>query len=507
MDIIPLFIFSIALTATNIFYNFFGRNYGLDAPSSRKKHKNKIPQIGGIVFGPLFLTLGYFFNLLPDWYIFCGLATIFLGTVDDNKSINWKIKLFFQFIICSYLAFTFWGDVTHINFYISTFKITPVILTLFFFIWFVGIYNSVNLLDGLDGLAGGFMFLLCLGLGLSNNGIFSSSNLLMSYILLGFLILNQRQAKLFMGDAGSLLLGFHIAVLPLLFLVNHKSSILDMTPFILASSFLIADTIRIFLTRIISKKNPMNADTIHFHHLILQNSGSYLFSIGSIYLISMISIVGALLSFSNMISINIMFFHLALILIFVLTPPVQTYVPLVSKIVDPLYKWQKSKKSLIKPLIFRTFYMLILLSLLIISLVGDLNFSLKINFYHIVSLILISFFIFKNKFNKSSIYTLLISIVLIFYEFYKIDNFGILSKLFSIFIFTSYFIFTIQNRKGCDIREFSSLDLLMIVVLLGGFLYYSIIKNLSSLWFFVILSSLWFAISFVLKRVFLYKYD
>ena len=120
-----------------------------------------------------------------------------------------------------------------------------------------------------------------------------------------------------------------------------------MTPFILASSFLIADTVRIFLTRIISKKNPMNADTIHFHHLILQNSGSYLFSVGSIYLISMISIIGALLSFSNMISINIMFFHLALILIFVLTPPVQTYVPLVSKIVDPLYKWQKSKKEMI----------------------------------------------------------------------------------------------------------------------------------------------------------------
>ncbi len=505
MDITPLFIFSIALTATNTSYNFLGRDYGLDAPSSRKTHKNKIPQIGGIVFGPLFLILGYFFNLLPDWYIFCGFVTIFLGTVDDNKNINWKIKLFFQLIICSYLSFTFWGDVSHINFYISIFKITPAILTLFFFIWFVGIYNSVNLLDGLDALAGGFMFLLCLGFGLSNNGNFSSSNLLMSYILLGFLIMNQRQAKLFMGDAGSLLLGFHVAVLPLLFLVNHKSSSLDMTPFILASSFLIADTVRIFLTRIISKKNPMNADTIHFHHLILQNSGSYLFSVGSIYLISMISIIGALLSLSSMISINIMFFHLALILIFVLTPPVQTYVPLVSKIVDPLYKWQKSIKPHRKPLIFRTFYMLMLLALLFISLASDLNFFVNINLYHVVSFFLISIFIFKNKFNKSSIYTLLVSIVLIFYEFYNFDNFGVLSKLFSIFLFISYFIFTIQNRKGCDIREFSSLDLLMIVILLGGFLHCSIINNFSSIWFFMILSSLWFAISFVLKRVFLYK--
>ena len=88
----------------------------------------------------------------------------------------------------------------------------------------------------------------------------------------------------------------------------------------------------------------MNADTIHFHHLILQNSGSYLFSVGSIYLLSMISIVGALLSFSNILSVNIMILHLASILIFILTPPVQTYVPLISKIVGPLYKWQKGEK-------------------------------------------------------------------------------------------------------------------------------------------------------------------
>ena len=127
--------------------------------------------------------------------------------------------------------------INEINFYILKFQVAPIISTFLFFTWFIGIYNSVNLLDGLDGLAGGFMFLLCLGLGLSQNGDFSSSNLLLSFILLGFLILNQRYAKLFMGDAGSLLLGFHVAVLPLLFLINQKASNLDMTPFILASSF------------------------------------------------------------------------------------------------------------------------------------------------------------------------------------------------------------------------------------------------------------------------------
>ena len=175
----------------------------------------------------------------------------------------------------------------------------------------------------------------------------------------------------------ALLLGFHVAVLPLLFLINQKASNLDMTPFILASSFLIADTIRIFLTRIISKKNPMNADTIHFHHLILQNSGSYLFSVGSIYLLSMISIVGALLSFSNILSVNIMILHLASIIIFILTPPVQTYVPLISKIVGPLYKWQKGEKRITKPLVLRTIYMLVLLVFLIISLNNDFNFLLN----------------------------------------------------------------------------------------------------------------------------------
>ena len=106
------------------------------------------------------------------------------------------------------------------------------------------------------------------------------------------------------------------------------------------------------------------------------------------------------------------------------------------------------------------------------------NLFVKLNIYHTLSLILLAFYLIKNKLNKSSIYTLIVSSVLIFFEFYRLDNYGISTKLLSIFLIISYFIFTIQNRKGCDIRDFSSLDLLMIILLLGGFLFYLFVDNL-----------------------------
>ena len=107
-----------------------------------------------------------------------------------------------------------------------------------FIIWFIGIYNAVNLLDGLDGLAGGFLFILSVGLSITQIGVFSTYNGIFAIIILSFLIFNQRPSKLFMGDAGSLFLGFHVAVLPLLYSESIQLyESISMTPFILLSSY------------------------------------------------------------------------------------------------------------------------------------------------------------------------------------------------------------------------------------------------------------------------------
>jgi UDP-GlcNAc:undecaprenyl-phosphate GlcNAc-1-phosphate transferase len=193
-----------------------------------------VPQIGGLIFGPLLLFIAWWSGLVPQWYIVGGGVSIILGTIDDNCNVPWQIKFTIQLALVAYISMLFWGRFEAITFYNLLFTVSQIGLLFIFLFWFIGIYNAVNLLDGLDGLAGGFMLLLCLGLGLSGSGPFAILNLILAVILLGFLVFNQRPAKIFMGDAGSLFLGFHTAALPLLFLGNTSAiSSLNMTPFVL----------------------------------------------------------------------------------------------------------------------------------------------------------------------------------------------------------------------------------------------------------------------------------
>ena len=319
----PILFFSVSIIITWVVFQLIGKNYALDHPNLRKRHRSSVPQIGGLVFGPLLLFIAWWLGLAPGWYLICGLVSILLGAADDVRHVPWQVKLIVQLALATYIATIFWGSFDTITFYNYSIPVTQISILLIFLFWFVGIYNAVNLLDGLDGLAGGFMVLVCIGAALAGGGPFAQLNLVLATLLLGFLVFNQRPAKLFMGDAGSLFLGFHTAVLPLLFAENNQAiKTLNMTPFVLLASYLIADTTRVFFTRLVARKSPMTADTIHFHHLILQQSGSYLVSILSIYVFTLILTIIAVISFQNVFSANAMLAHLSLLLIFILSPPI-----------------------------------------------------------------------------------------------------------------------------------------------------------------------------------------
>ena len=496
----PIFILSGSLLFTIVILRLLGQKYALDHPDIRKQHVGDIPQIGGLVFGPLLLFIAWWSGLVPHWYIIGGAVSILLGAVDDNHHVPWQIKFIVQLALAAYLSILFWGRFEAITFYNLSFSVSQIALLFIFLFWFIGIFNAVNLLDGLDGLAGGFMLLLCLGLGLSGSGSFATLNLMFSVILLGFLVFNQRPAKLFMGDAGSLFLGFHIAVLPLLFLETTPSVYtLNMTPFVLLASYLIADTTRVFFTRLITKKSPMTADTIHFHHLILQQSGSYLSSIGSILFITLLSVIGAVYSFHLELSTNVMLVYLALLLLFILTPPVQTYVPMIINTVGPLYNWQKSKKIL-PPFLPRTLLMLALLIGLISSICFYGKLTAMITWQHGLAIILLLVFIFIYRKDQMAKYVIQLGIVLLFTELCWGIELGIFTKLFTIFLLISYLVFTLEKRLGCNISKFSTLDLLLILITLGG-VTLALLGFPVSIWFFLTMFSLWFGSSFLLHRI------
>jgi len=476
-----------------------GQKYAIDNPDLRKKHVRDIPQIGGLVFGSLLLFIAWWLGLAPQWYLIGGGVSILLGTVDDSRHVFWQIKFTVQLALAAYISIIFWGQFEIITFYNLSFSVSQIGLLVIFLFWFIGIYNAVNLLDGLDGLAGGFMLLLCLGLGLSGSGSFATLNLMLSVILIGFLVFNQRPAKLFMGDAGSLFLGFHVAVLPLLFLENATAvTSLNMTTFVLLVSFLVADTTRVFFTRLAAKKSPMTADTIHFHHLILQQSGSYLSSIGSIFLITLLSVIGAVFSFHLELSTNVMLVHLALLLFFILTPPVQTYVPLITKIVGPIYNWQTSQKES-PPFLPRSIFMVVLFLGLIASLYFYGNPRTFITWQNGLAVILLFIFILFNRKDKMVKYVIQLSLILLFSELYWGTELAIITKLFTILLFISFLVFSLEKRFGTKLRDFSTLDLLMIIITMGG-VTLGLFGIPISVWFFLAMYSIWFGTSFILNR-------
>ena len=194
----PIFLLSGSLLFIVMILKLFGKKYALDLPDIRKQHVGTVPQIGGLAFGPLLLFITWWSGLAPQWYIVGGGVSILLGTVDDNRHLPWQIKFTVQLALTVYLSMLFWGRFEAITFYNLSFSVSKIGLLVIFLFWFIGIYNAVNLLDGLDGLAGGFMLLLCLGLGLSGSGPFATLNLIFAVIILGFLIFNQRQSKV--GD-------------------------------------------------------------------------------------------------------------------------------------------------------------------------------------------------------------------------------------------------------------------------------------------------------------------
>ncbi|MBH10725.1 MAG: hypothetical protein CMG74_10330 [Candidatus Marinimicrobia bacterium] len=88
-----------------------GKNYALASPDYRKKHKNYTPQLGGIIFGPIFLFFCWEFDLVNNWYIIGGIITIILGAIDDIFTISWKIKLAIQLLIALFICTVFWGTI------------------------------------------------------------------------------------------------------------------------------------------------------------------------------------------------------------------------------------------------------------------------------------------------------------------------------------------------------------------------------------------------------------
>jgi UDP-N-acetylmuramyl pentapeptide phosphotransferase/UDP-N-acetylglucosamine-1-phosphate transferase len=172
------------------------------------------------------------------------------------------------------------------------------------------ITNSINLIDGVDGLAGGIGLIISLSFALWFNYTGQSGFALMAFALsgalLGFLLFNFNPAKIFMGDAGSLTVGFLLSIFAIKFISinspisNFENKILS-APAIAVSIFIVPlyDTLRVFIIRCIKRKSPFAADRNHIHHVLLKIGLNHKMVCFTLYAISILFALTAILIKDN----------------------------------------------------------------------------------------------------------------------------------------------------------------------------------------------------------------
>ncbi|MFY0608219.1 MAG: undecaprenyl/decaprenyl-phosphate alpha-N-acetylglucosaminyl 1-phosphate transferase [Cyclobacteriaceae bacterium] len=256
----------------------------MDNPDLRKNHSVSTPALGGIA-----IFVGFLFALLLTVnlvelgsikYFLFGLIIIFvMGLRDDISGLLAKHKLFAQ-VFAAFLIAQF-SELKLTGFYgLAGFNEMPEWFNLLFTIFVVvGLTNSFNLIDGIDGLAGSISALILSFYGivfyLSGEMVYAAACGSLVGSLVAFLFFNWQPAKIFMGDTGSMILGFSIAAftIHLLNTVGNKTlyGFEVGAPVALALFVLIVpivDTLRVFIIRFWNGNNPLDPDRNHLHHEI-----------------------------------------------------------------------------------------------------------------------------------------------------------------------------------------------------------------------------------------------
>ena len=263
----------------------------IDVPNERKVHKTKMPRLGGLGIYSGFL-LGYMLfgehTPMMNSILIGSFVLLITGIIDDIKPLRARYKLIGQLIAA--IIVVFYGslilrDISFFGFYID-FGIFSYPITILFIL---GCINCMNLIDGLDGLAAGIssIFFLTIGIIAYFQGRIGLS-VVLTFIMfgstLGFLIHNFNPAKIFMGDSGSMFLGFMISVITLLgFKTIITSSIIIPLCILIVP---ILDTSCAIIRRKLKGESITTPDSNHFHHQLLRNNYSVRATVIIIYLIT-----------------------------------------------------------------------------------------------------------------------------------------------------------------------------------------------------------------------------
>lgn len=286
----------LSLAATPVVKWFAHRVGALDDPKeARRIHTKPIPRLGGLaIFIGFILSVLLFANITVQirGILIGAVIIIVIGVIDDIMTLRAYIKLIIQIIAA--LVAVYHGIVIEVfsnplvfsssEYWSLGFLSIPITV-----IWIVAITNSVNLIDGLDGLAAGVsiissvvMLIISLMVSDPNDAIIMAA---LAGACIGFLPYNFNPAKIFMGDTGALLLGYVLATASILGLFKFYAVVSFAAPFLVLALPLF-DTSFAFMRRIMKGQNPMRPDRGHFHHRLLDMGLSQKQAVAILYTIS-----------------------------------------------------------------------------------------------------------------------------------------------------------------------------------------------------------------------------
>jgi UDP-GlcNAc:undecaprenyl-phosphate/decaprenyl-phosphate GlcNAc-1-phosphate transferase len=273
----------IACAILILFLTPVARRHGLvDEPSSRKRHKNSVPLIGGIsIFGALLIALLSSHISLSEYRIFFLALFILMttGLLDDYNEIDAKKKFFLQIGVALILVFldgVVIRNLGEVFFYAKPYGLGLFAIP-FSIVAIVGVINAINMSDGHDGLAGCYFVLAAAGLivlqFLKGAGINQILVVVLAAVL-PFLVFNFAELvgskrQVFLGDAGSTVLGLVLVF----FLIKTSAGDVDILN-VSAAPWLIGvplmDMVAVLIFRLQKRMSPLKADRLHIHHLLLE---------------------------------------------------------------------------------------------------------------------------------------------------------------------------------------------------------------------------------------------
>jgi UDP-N-acetylmuramyl pentapeptide phosphotransferase/UDP-N-acetylglucosamine-1-phosphate transferase len=292
----------------------------MEKPGNRKIHRAKTATHGGVGLFASFSLSILVFGLsigLPQLDLIKLLALItatlillFLGIKDDLIAISPKTKFIGQLIACIIIIFFADLRITSFDGLLGVGELPYAVSMLFTLFVYILIINAINLVDGIDGLAGAIATISSVAFGifflLNENFLLALVSFILFGSLLGFLLFNlSDKRKLFMGDSGSLFLGFLLAYQGISFLgLNQTPDALNPISnapvmFLAILSFPLLDTLRVFVIRVKQKRSPFSPDCNHIHHRLLHIGLTHIqatmfVALSNILLIGLVLIIGKL---------------------------------------------------------------------------------------------------------------------------------------------------------------------------------------------------------------------